>query len=141
MNNKTIESATEIQEETGSYLQMSFSRAPKKNHDALAQLGKRWVQWLKKHEVRTEIYYLDNGSTRSDDSHPEGLETIAKILSIADDEELGVSLQFYRDKAHADQVYSKMTQDETCGAIAKEFDSLVTQGKSMITDGFNPFRV
>jgi uncharacterized protein YbaA (DUF1428 family) len=141
MNNKTIESATEIQEETGSYLQMSFSRAPKKNHDALAQLGKRWVQWLKKHEVRTEIYYLDNGSTRSDDSHPEGLETIAKILSIADDEELGVSLQFYRDKAHADQVYSKMMQDETCGAIAKEFDSLVTQGKSMITDGFNPYRV
>jgi large subunit ribosomal protein L17 len=141
MNNKTIESATEIQEETGSYLQMSFSRAPKKNHDALAQLGKRWVQWLKNHEVRTEIYYLDNDSTRSDDSHPEGLETIAKILSIADDEELGVSLQFYRDKAHADQVYSKMMQDETCGAIAKEFDSLVTQGKSMITDGFNPYRV
>jgi uncharacterized protein YbaA (DUF1428 family) len=141
MNNKTIESATEIQEETGSYLQMSFSRAPKKNHDALAQLGKRWVQWLKKHEVRTEIYYLDNDSTRSDDSHPEGLETIAKILSIADDEELGVSLQFYRDKAHADQVYSKMMQDETCGAIGKEFDGLVTQGKGMITDGFNRLRV
>lgn len=47
MNNKTtIESATaEIEEETGSYLQLSFSRAPKKNHDALAQLEKRFVQW------------------------------------------------------------------------------------------------
>ena len=138
MNNKTIESATEIQEETASYLQMSFSRAPKKNHDALAQLGKRWVQWLKKHRVRTEIYYLDNSSTTSDNSHPEGMESIAKILSIGDDEELGVSLQFYRDKAHANEVFAKMMQDETCGTIAKEFDGLVTQGKSMITDGFNP---
>jgi uncharacterized protein YbaA (DUF1428 family) len=141
MNNKTIESATEIQEETGGYLQMSFTRAPKKNHDTLAQLGKRWVQWLKKHGVRTEIYYLDNGSTTSDDSHPEGMESIAKILSIGEDEELGVSLQFYRDKAHANEVFAKMMQDETCGAIAKEFDGLVTQGKGMITDGFNPFRV
>jgi uncharacterized protein YbaA (DUF1428 family) len=67
----------------------------------------------------------------------EGLESIAKILSISDDEELGVSLQFYRDQAHADQVRSKMMQDETFGAIAKEFDTLVTQGKSMITDGFS----
>lgn len=47
MKNKTIiESATaEIEERTGSYLQLSFSRAPKKNHDALAQLEKRFVKW------------------------------------------------------------------------------------------------
>jgi uncharacterized protein YbaA (DUF1428 family) len=54
---------------------------------------------------------------------------------------LGVSLQFYRDQAHADEVYSKMMQDETCGAIGKEFDSLVTPGKSMITDGFSRLRM
>jgi hypothetical protein len=45
-NKTTIESATaEIEERTGSYLQHSFSRAPKKNHDALAQLEKQFVQW------------------------------------------------------------------------------------------------
>jgi hypothetical protein len=45
-NKTTIESATaEIEERTGSYLQVSFSRAPKKNHDPLAQLEKRFVQW------------------------------------------------------------------------------------------------
>jgi uncharacterized protein YbaA (DUF1428 family) len=54
---------------------------------------------------------------------------------------LGVSLQFYRDQAHADEVYSKMMQDETCSAIGKEFDALVTQGKGMITDGFSRLRV
>src|SRR5919106_5646256 len=140
MENK-IESAKEI-EETGSYLQLSFSRAPKKNQEALAQLGKRWVQWLNKHGVSSKIYYLNNNSSSSTTTSeqrevPEGLESIAKILSVSDDEMLGVSLQFYRDQAHAVQVYSKMMQDETCGAIAKEFDSLVTPGKSTITDGFS----
>ena len=54
---------------------------------------------------------------------------------------LGVSLQFYRDKAHATEIFAKMMEDETCGAIGKEFDSLVTQGKGMITDGFSRLRI
>jgi Protein of unknown function (DUF1428) len=140
MNNKiTTESATEIEEEeTESYLQISFSRAPKKNHDALVQLGKRWVQWLKKQGVKSEIYYLNNNSGAENVEVYPGLESIAKILSISEDEEeLGVSLQFYRDKAHADQVRSKMMQDETASTIGMEFEGLVSQGKSLITDGFN----
>jgi hypothetical protein len=47
MNNKTTtESATTKigEQQTGSYIQVSFSRAPEKNHDALAQLEKRFVQ-------------------------------------------------------------------------------------------------
>jgi uncharacterized protein YbaA (DUF1428 family) len=141
---KTIESAKEIEEETGSYLQLSFSRAPKKNQEALAQLGKRWVQWLNKHGVSSKIYYLNSNSTTTTSEQvppPQGIESIAKILSVSDDEMLGVSLQFYRDQAHADEVYSKMMQDETCGAIGKEFDGLVTQGKGMITDGFSRLRM
>jgi len=140
MENK-IESAKEI-EETGNYLQISFSRAPKKNQEALAQLGKRWVQWLNENGVSSKIYYLDkSSSTTTKEEVPEGVESIAKILSLSDDEMLGVSLQFYRDQAHANEVFAKMMQDETCGAIGKEFDSLVTQGKSMITDGFSRLRV
>ena len=139
MENKT-EFEKEIEEETGNYLQISFSRAPKKNQEALAQLGKRWVQWLNKHGVSSKIYYLDSSTTTSEEV-PDGVESIAKILSVSDDEMLGVSLQFYRDQAHAYEVFAKMMQDETCGAIAKEFDSLVTQGKGMITDGFSRLRV
>jgi uncharacterized protein YbaA (DUF1428 family) len=135
-----IESAMEMEEEAGSYLQISFSLAPKKNQEALAQLGKRWMQWLNKHGVSSKIYYLNSSTTKSEEV-PEGVESIAKILSISDDEMLGVSLQFYRDQAHAHEVYSKMMQDETCGAIGKEFNGLVTQGKNMITDGFSRLRV
>ncbi len=146
MNNNTIESAIGTIEETANYLQISFSRAPKKNHDALARLGKHFVQWLNKHGVSSKIYYLNNNNNNNNNNSTtntevyEGLESIAKILSISDDEELGVSLQFYRDQAHADQVRSKMMQDETFGAIGKEFDSLVSKGKSMISDGFSSHR-
>jgi uncharacterized protein YbaA (DUF1428 family) len=127
-------------EEAGSYLQISFSLAPKRNQEPLAQLGKRWVQWLNKHGVNSKIYYLNSSATRSEEV-PAGVESIAKILSIGDDEMLGVSLQFYRDQAHADEVYSKMMQDEVCAAIGKEFDGLVSQGKKMITDGFSRLRM
>jgi uncharacterized protein YbaA (DUF1428 family) len=139
MENK-IEFAKEI-EETGNYMQISFSRAPKKNQEVLAQLGKRWMQWLNEHGVSSKIYYLDKSSTKSSEEIPEGVESIAKILSVSDDEMLGVSLQFYRDQAHANEVIANMMQDETCGAIGKEFDSLVTQGKGMITDGFSRIRI
>jgi uncharacterized protein YbaA (DUF1428 family) len=139
MENK-IDFTDEI-EETGNYLQISFSRAPKKNEEALAQLGKRWMQWLREHGVSSKIYYLDNSGTKSTEEIPEGVQSITKILSVTGDEMLGVSLQFYRDQAHANEVFAKMMQDETCGAIGKEFDSLVTQGKGMITDGFNRLRI
>jgi uncharacterized protein YbaA (DUF1428 family) len=135
-----IELAKEI-EETGSYLQISFSRAPKKNQEALAELGKRWMQWLNEHGVSSKIYYLNNSSTKSSEEIPEGVESIAKILSVSDDEMLGVSLQFYRDQAHAKDVFAKMMEDETCGAIGKEFDSLVSPGRGMITDGFSRLRI
>jgi uncharacterized protein YbaA (DUF1428 family) len=138
MENK-IEFAREI-EETGNYLQISFSRAPKKNQEALAQLGKRWVQWLNEQGVSSKIYYLDKSRTTSKEV-PKGVESIAKILAVTDDEILGVSLQFYKDQAHANAVFAKMMQDETCGAIGKEFDSLVTQGKGMITEGFSRLRI
>jgi hypothetical protein len=85
--NKT-ESTTEIESTTTeSYTDLSFSRAPKKNHDALVQLGKQYVQWLKSQGVRTEIYHLSSSTTTSE-VPPEGLESITKTLSVGDDEEL-----------------------------------------------------
>ena len=91
----------------------------------------------RQHGVSSKIYYLNNNSSTTNTEIYEGLESIAKIISISDDEELGVSLQFYRDQAHADRVRSEMMQDETFDPIGKKFDSLVSQGKSMISDGFS----
>ncbi len=141
MENKT-ESNRGI-EEAGNYLGLNFIRAPKRNHDAMTQIGQPFVQWFKKHRVRPEIYYL-RGTTTSEQNEgvaPEGLESITKRLSVAEDEELWVLLQFYRDEAHANEVYSKMTQDESIGQLVKKFDGLITQGSSLIMGGFSRLRV
>jgi hypothetical protein len=124
INNKTItESAAQI-ETTRSYMDLSFSRALKKNHDAMEQIGKPFVQWFKRHGVRSEIYNLSSNSNSSSSSTtseqetiaaPEGLESIPKAFSIGDDVEIWVLLQFHRDQAHADEVHSNMMQDERVG--------------------------
>ncbi len=88
-------------------------------------IGKPFVQRFKRHGVRPEIYHLSSNSrSRSRSSTTseqetvaalEGLESIAKTLSIGDDVEIWVLLQFHRDQAHADEVHSNMMQDESVG--------------------------
>jgi sRNA-binding carbon storage regulator CsrA len=111
-----IESITEIEEEIRNYMRLNYIPALKKNHDAMEQIGKPFVQRFKKHGVRAEIYHLiSNSSSSSTTSEqetvaadPEGLESIAKTLSIGDDVEIWVLLQFYRDQAYADEVHSNI---------------------------------
>jgi uroporphyrinogen-III synthase len=46
-------------------MDLTFSRALKKNHDAMEQIGKPFVQRFKKHGVRSEIYHLSSNSSRA----------------------------------------------------------------------------
>jgi hypothetical protein len=99
-------------------MDLSFSRELKKNHDATEQIGKPFVQRFKKHGVRSEIYHLSSNSSNSSSSSttseqetiaaaPEGLESMAKTLSIGHDVEIWVLLQFHRDRAHADEFHAR----------------------------------
>ncbi|HJU34939.1 MAG TPA: hypothetical protein VJ695_07440 [Nitrososphaera sp.] len=54
------------------------------------------------------------------------MESITKSLSVGEGEELWVLPHFYRDQAHAIDVYSKLMQDESIGHLAKKFDGLLT---------------
>jgi uncharacterized protein YbaA (DUF1428 family) len=124
-------------EETGNYLGLSLIRAPKANHKSIEEIGKPIVQWFRKNGARPEIYNL------STSEFPEGVESIAKTLSIKaeKEEEVWALLQFYRDKAHADEVTAKMMQDESIGALMKEFGGLISQGSDLIMGGFSRLRV
>ncbi len=141
MENKT-ESNIGIEQQTGNYLGLNFIRAPKRNHDAMTQIGQPFVEWFKKQGVRPEIYYLRGTSNeQKNESTPEGLQRIADKLSVGEDEELWVLLQFYRDEAHANEVYSKMMQDESIGQLVKKFDGLIVQGSNLIMGGFTSIGV
>ncbi len=135
-----IESTTTI-EETGNYLQLFLYRAPKKNHDAIAKNLKQFVPWFQKHGVRIEYYQLGNSETQAaiDSAKESGMdimESVAKTLSIDEDEEVWIEQQYFRDYKHCVDIYAKMMQDKSIEPLGNEFFGLVTQGKKLITGGF-----
>ena len=145
MENK-IESSMEI-EDTRNYLQHFIYRVPKKNHDAIVQNLKQFVPWFKKHGAKVEYYQLGRSETQSaiDSAKQSGMDvmdSIDKALStgVEDDEEVWIEQQYFRDYKHCQDVYAKMMQDKSIEPLGNEFFSLITQGKKMITGGFNRLR-
>ncbi|MDQ4013481.1 MAG: DUF1428 family protein [Thermoproteota archaeon] len=147
MENK-IESSMEI-EETGNYLQHFIYRVPKKNHDAIVQNLKQFIPWFKKHGARVEYYQLGRSETQSaiDSAKQSGMDfmdSIDKVLSTTAaedyDEEVWIEQQYFRDYKHCQDVYAKMMQDKSIEPLGNEFFGLITQGKKMITGGFNRLR-
>ncbi|MGH7807899.1 MAG: hypothetical protein ACRENT_07375 [Thermodesulfobacteriota bacterium] len=119
-----------LKTETGKHLETFLYRVPKKNHDAVVKNLKKFVPWLEGEGVRLEYYRFGEGEIM------EGMESIAKTLSAADDEEIWMELQYFRDLQHCKDVYSKMIQDKTMEPIGTEFFGLITKGKPLVTGGF-----
>jgi uncharacterized protein YbaA (DUF1428 family) len=145
MENK-IESSMEI-EDTRNYLQHFIYRVPKKNHDAIVQNLKQFVPWFKEHGAKVEYYQLGRSETQSaiDSAKQSGMDvmdSLDKALStgVEDDEEVWIEQQYFRDYKHCQDVYAKMMQDKSIEPLGNEFFSLITQGKKMITGGFNRLR-
>ncbi|AIF83359.1 hypothetical protein NTE_01290 [Candidatus Nitrososphaera evergladensis SR1] len=131
MNNSTTEPAREI--EIGSYVALTFWRAPKKNRDAVVQVGRQNDQiWRKHGMLRSETFLLGTRDV------PTGCKSIANILSAADEgEDLWVLQQFFRDRDHADKVLSNVIKDESINKVVKEFYGEIAQGQSLVTGGFS----
>lgn len=112
----------------GNYLQLTFCRVPKKNHDALIRNGKKNDKlWLKLGTLKTECFQL--GSTEIP-----GCDSLGKTLSAAEDEEIWVLLQFFKNEKHWGEVMAKMMEEPSVGPMVKEFENL-TRGTRLITGG------
>ena len=115
----------------GSHLEAFLYRAPKKNRDAVAQNLKKFVPWFEKHGVGIAYYRLGDSRTM------EGMEDVATTISATKDEDIWMEIQYFRDRKHSDEVYKEMMKDKELEALATEFFSLVTQGKSLIAGSFD----
>jgi uncharacterized protein YbaA (DUF1428 family) len=138
MNNKIESATTETIKETGSYIQFHIYKVPKKNHDAMVQLNKQIMLWFEKHGVGIEFFELSHSESI------EGMESIAKTFSVSKDEEeeLWIELNYFRDRKHLEDVFPKMLEDETVAPLFKQFEGLISQGKSkMITGGFSRLKM
>ena len=133
MENK-IESSMEI-EEMGNYLQHFIYSVPKKNHDEILENLRKFVAWFKKNEIRLEDYQLSNNQTM------EAMESITKIPSVTEDEDVWIELQHFRYQNHSEDGYTKMMQDASLKLLGDEFFNLITQEKSMMTGVFSQLEV
>jgi uncharacterized protein YbaA (DUF1428 family) len=121
-------SKTESQVE--SHIEVFLYRVPKSNRDALEKNLKKFVPWFNQNGVRIEYYKFANSETM------EGMESITKVLLAAEDEDVWMELQYFRDYDHCKDIYAKMMQDKSLEPLGNEFFGLITKGKSLVTGGF-----
>lgn len=123
-----------LKPETTNHLEMFIYRVPKKNHDAVVANLKKFVPWFERNGVGIEYYQFTNSEAM------EGMQSIANTLSVGDDEEIWMELQYFRDMEHCKNTYSKMMQDKELEPLGQEFFGLVSKGKSLVTGGFSRLR-
>lgn len=115
------------------HLEAFFYRVPKKNHDVIVKNLKQFVPWFEKNGVGIEYYQF----TGSQDAEGMPMVSIDKAISAAQDEEVWVELQYYRDSKHRDDTFAKMMQDKSLEPLGNEFFGLITKGSSLVTGSFS----
>jgi uncharacterized protein YbaA (DUF1428 family) len=116
--------------ETGNHVEIFLYRVPKKNRDAVEKNLVKFVPWFKAQGARIEYYRLGETKTM------EGVESIAKTLTAAEDEDIWMELQYYRDRKHCEDAFAKMMTDKSIEPLGAEFFGLISPGKSLIEGAF-----
>jgi uncharacterized protein YbaA (DUF1428 family) len=122
------------------YLATYFYKVPRRNHDAISQNLKKFIPWFENNGVKLEYYHLAGEETQEmiDSARQSGMDMVsfAKTIS-AEDEDIWMELQHFRDQYHSKEVYAKMMSDKSLEPLGKEFMSLITHGGNLITGIFN----
>ena len=129
---------TELEEENelGSIVQQFIYRLPKKNHEAMVQLEKQFIQIFRNHDgMRFEVFQLSSTENMMDWTN------IAKTVSANQDEEIWVEQIFYRDNKHRDEYMAECGNDENMNQLYKQFMDLITPGSSPIMGEFSRLQV
>jgi uncharacterized protein YbaA (DUF1428 family) len=125
-----------VQEESGSIVQQVICRLPKKNHEAMVQLLKQFIDIFRKHGgLRYEVFQLSSTEDMAD------FTNMAKTVSSnQDEEEVWVEQIFFRDSKHRDEYITKAGNDENMQRLYKQFMNLITPGSAIMGE-FSRLRV
>jgi uncharacterized protein YbaA (DUF1428 family) len=130
MNKSNI---TEIVQGVSGEVDHFVYRVPKKNHDAMMQLNKKFGDIIiKEFGVAHLVFQLS-----STEAPMEGISNIAKAVSATQDEEVWLELLFYRDRKHKDEVGAKMRNDDRMGPLWQQSIDLVSLGTGFIMGEFS----
>jgi uncharacterized protein YbaA (DUF1428 family) len=130
MNKSNI---TEIVQGVSGEVDHFVYRVPKKNHDAMMQLDKKFGDIITK-EFGVEHLVFQLNST---EAPMEGISNIAKAVLATQDEEVWLELLFYRDRKHKDEVGAKMRNDDRMGPLWQQSVDLVSPGTGFIMGEFS----
>lgn len=119
--------------EFGGLIQIVFIRAPKKNRDALAKIGKETDDFFNKHGVSKFVYRLNARENMMD------FVNISKIISANDDEDVNLEILSYRDAKHVEEVMKAMEGDKRANEVYKESMEIITPG-SIVFGEFSRLR-
>jgi uncharacterized protein YbaA (DUF1428 family) len=123
---------TEIAKEIGSEVAHFVYRVPKKNHDAMMQLNKQFVEVMRKYGATHLILQLNNS-----EAPMEGITNISKTVSANQDDEVWMELIFYKDRKHRDEVNAKMRNDVNMEQLFKQSMDLITPGTTFVMGEFS----
>ena len=125
-------SATEMEQGIGSEVAHFIYRVPKKNHDAMMQLNKQFVEVMRKYGVTHLILQLNNT-----EAPMEGITNISKTVLANQDDEVWMELIFYKDRKHRDEVDAKMRNDVNMEQLFKQSMDLITPGTTFTMGEFS----
>ena len=125
----------------GSYLAAYFYRVPKKNYNSISENLKKFIPWFESNGVRLEYYQLAGKDTQEtiESANASGMFIMVNITKTlaAEDEDIWMELQYFRDQNHRKEVYAKMMSDKSLEPLGKEFMGLISHGGNLITGMFN----
>jgi uncharacterized protein YbaA (DUF1428 family) len=131
-------SQTEMEQEKeirGSIVQQFIYRLPKKNHEAMIQLEKQFIDIFRKHGgLRYEAFQLSSTENMMDWTN------IAKTMSANQDEEIWVEQVYYRNSKQRDEYMAMCGKDENMERLYKQFTELITPGSTIMGE-FNRLEV
>jgi uncharacterized protein YbaA (DUF1428 family) len=133
MNNVNV---TELEQEIGSEVAHFLYRVPKKNHDAMMQLNKQFVEIMRKYGATHLILQLNNT-----EAPMEGITNISNTVSGNPDDEVWMELIFYKDRKHRNDVEAKMRNDVNMEQLFKQSKNLITPGTTFIMGEFSRLSV
>lgn len=132
---KPSQTEMEQEKETGSIVQQFIYRLPKKNHEAMIQLEKQFIDTFRKHGgLRYEIFQLSSTENMMD------WVNISKTMSANQDEEIWVEQVYYRDSKQRDEYMVMCGKDENMERLYKQFMDLITPGSTIMGE-FNRLEV
>ena len=122
-----MEMEMEQEKKIGSIVQQFIYRLPKKNHEAMIQLEKQFVDGFRNAGgLRYEVFQLNSTENMMEWTN------LAKTMSANQDEEIWVEQVHYRDSKQRDEFMAMCGKDENMTRLLKQFMDLIIPGSTIM---------